>query len=166
VKAALQYTAIAVKTVVGIEDNPLRQGSGALNGKGAIELTRGMDTTKPEGSPWLNPAPAPWTMIGGEWLPWRQALIWDTAVIWGSTVDVHQKAFGTAVIWGSGYGGWDSEAVIWGSNDLVWDDSYTWGSAVIWGSDSMGKVEGDAVIWGSTDGMSQETAAWSDLGGP
>jgi serine protease AprX len=163
VKAALQYTALGVRSDLGIEEDRLRQGSGALNGKGAIELTRGMDTTRPEGSPWLNPAPAPWTMIAGEMLPWRQALIWDTAVIWGSTVDFNQKAWGTAVIWGSAYGGWDSEAVIWGSTDLVWDDSHSWSSAVIWGSGSMGTVDGDAVIWGSNDGMTEENAAWADL---
>ena len=163
VKAALQYTAFAVKTDIGIEDNPLRQGSGALNGKGAIELTRGMDTTRPEGSPWLNPAPAPWTTIAGEMLPWRQALIWDTAIIWGSTVDFNQKAWGTAIIWGSARGGWDSEAIIWGSSDLVWGDPQSWSSAIIWGSDSMGQVNGDAIIWGSTDGMTEETAAWTDL---
>ncbi len=163
VKAALQYTAIAVKTNVGIEDNPLRQGSGALNGKGAIELTRGMDTTRPEGSAWLNPAPAPWTVIAGVWLPWRQEIIWNTGVIWGSTVDINQKAWGTGVIWGSANAWDDDDGVIWGSTDLVWSDSYTWSSGVIWGSASIGTVDGEGVIWGSTEGMTEENAAWTDL---
>ena len=163
VKAALQYTAIAVRNDAGIEDNPLRQGAGALNGRGAIELTRAMDTERAEGSPWLNPTPSPWTVIAGQWLPWREQIIWDTAVIWGSTVDVNQKAWGNAVIWGSG-GAFDDDAVIWGSTDLVWSEPYTWSSAVIWGSSSVGTVEGDAVIWGSTGGMTEANSAWSDIG--
>ena len=28
-----------------------------------------------------------------------------------------------AVIWGSGYGGWDSEAVIWGSTDGMTEEN-------------------------------------------
>jgi serine protease AprX len=163
VKAALMYTAIAVRTDVGIEDDRLRQGSGALNGKGAIELTRGLDTTKPEGAPWLNPAPAPWTVIASVWLPWRQEIIWNTGVIWGSTVDVNQKAWGAGVIWGSANAWDDDDGVIWGSTDLVWSDSYTWSSGVIWGSSSVGTVEGEGVIWGSNDGMTRENAAFADL---
>lgn len=162
VKAALQYTAIAVRSNAGIEEDRLRQGAGGLNGRGAIELTSAMDTERAEGSPWLNPTPSPWTVIAGQWLPWRQEIIWDTAVIWGSTVDVNQKAWGNAVIWGSG-GAWDDDAVIWGSNDLVWSEPHTWSSAVIWGSGSIGTVEGDAVIWGSNGQMTEGNTAWKDL---
>ncbi len=38
VKGALQYTAFAVRNDLGLEYDPLRQGAGALNGRGAIEL--------------------------------------------------------------------------------------------------------------------------------
>jgi len=46
---------------------------------------------------------------------------------------------------------------------LVWSDPHTWASGVIWGSDSMGTLNGEGVIWGSTDGMTAQTAAWTDL---
>src|SRR5205823_5337175 len=38
VKAVLQYTALEIRNDAGIEYDPLRQGAGALNSKGAIEL--------------------------------------------------------------------------------------------------------------------------------
>ena len=51
VKAALHYSALAVRSDVGIEEDCLRQGSGALNGKGAIELTRGWTPRGPRAHP-------------------------------------------------------------------------------------------------------------------
>ena len=162
IKAALQYTAIDVRSNVGLAEDRLRQGAGGLNGRGAIELTRAMDTERAQGAPWLYPTPSPWTVIAGQWLPWRQEIIWDTAVIWGSTVDVNQKAWGNAVIWGSG-GAWDDDAVIWGSSDMVWSEPYTWSSAVIWGSGSIGRVDGEAVIWGSNGDLTEANTAWKDL---
>jgi subtilisin family serine protease len=161
VKAALHYTALTVRNDLGIEYDVLRRGAGGLNGRGAIELVQSMDTSAPAGAYWLGRTPWPWTSIAGEWLPWRQQVIWGTAVIWGSTLEVNQTAWGSAVIWGS-QTTW-ADAVIWGSTDPVWDDPHSWGSAVIWGSNSIGVMNDDAVIWGSTDGMTPETAAWSNL---
>jgi hypothetical protein len=168
VKAALQYTAFAVRNDVGIEYDPLREGAGALNGAGAIQLTRAMDTGSRTGSFWLSPTPSPWTRVDGDWFPWQKHIIWGNAVIWGSTVDMNHAAWDEAVIWGSHddsaviWGSHD-EAVIWGSSDLVWTDPSSWATAVIWGSDAIGTRSAssdEAVIWGSTDGMNEENTVW------
>jgi serine protease AprX len=160
VKAALHYTALDVRSEIGLEHGPLRQGAGALNGRGAIELASAMDTSVPEGAPWSRPMPLPWTAIGGETLVWKQAVVWGNAVIWGSTVEMNHTAWGTAVIWGSTntFG----TAVIWGSN-AVWTDPQSWSTAVIWGSHAIGHTDGTAVIWGSSGDMTEGTTVWKDL---
>jgi len=160
VKGVLQYSTIEVRNDLGIEYDPLRQGAGGLNGRGAIELGRAIDRSSAPGASWLDPSPSPWTVIGGETLAWKQAIIWGSAIVWGSTVPVNHPAWGSAIIWGS-HEAWD-EAIIWGSNDIVWTDPHAWGSAIIWGSDSVGRDNGSAIIWGSTGGTA-ETTAWKNL---
>jgi serine protease AprX len=163
VKAMLQYSAFGVRTDLGIEYDPLRQGAGALNGAGAVSLARAVDTTTRSGGYWLKPQPVPWTTIGGENMSWGQAVIWGNAVIWGSgTLPMSQTAWGNAVIWGSGTNWSNANAVIWGSN-VVWSDPQAWGNAVIWGSGSIGTTDGTAVIWGSTGGMTAQNTAWKDI---
>jgi hypothetical protein len=65
VKAMLQYSAFPVYNAAGLEYNPLEEGAGAINGKGAIELAKAADTSAPTGTHWLTTIPAPWTNIGG-----------------------------------------------------------------------------------------------------
>ena len=160
VKGALQYSAIEVRNDLGIEYDPLRQGAGGLNGRGAIELGRAIDGSAAPGAPWLNPSPNPWTVIGGETLLWKQAIIWGSAIVWGSTIPVNHPAWGSAIIWGS-QDVWNN-AIIWGSTDIVWTDSHAWSSAIIWGSDSIGRDNGSAIIWGSTGGTAESTV-WKNL---
>jgi serine protease AprX len=164
VKAMLQYSAVAVRNDAGLEYDVLREGAGALNGAGAVQLGRAVDTTAARGAFWLRPEPFPWTSIGGETVSWNQGVIWGSAVIWGSTVPVNQAAWGNAVIWGSGTNWANANAVIWGSN-VVWTDPQAWGNAVIWGSGSLGTTDGTAVIWGSTGGMTAQSTAWKDIDG-
>jgi serine protease AprX len=156
VKAMLQYSAIPVHDHAGGAYDPLRAGAGSINAAGAIALSRAVDTTARPGGYWLNPQPAPWTMIAGTPTAWSQAILWGEAVIWGSTLSVNHTAWSSAVIWGS-TDVW-SNAVIWGSN-VVWTDPQSWGSAVIWGSGSFGKSDGTAVIWGSTGGITADNTA-------
>ena len=61
VKALLQYTALRMRGSNGIEHDTLTQGAGALNGNGAIELARVIDTTRKVGSFWLQSAISPST---------------------------------------------------------------------------------------------------------
>jgi serine protease AprX len=160
IKGILEYTAVDVRNDLAVEYDVLRQGAGALNGKGAISLARAVDTTAQPGTPWLNPNPAPYSTIGSETLAWKQAVIWGDAVIWGETLPTNQLAWGSAVIWGENIT-W-SDAVIWGESE-VWSDPQSWGSAVIWGEAAIGTTDGSAVIWGETNGMTEASTAWKDI---
>ena len=160
VKAALHYTAFAVRNDYGLEYDPLRQGAGGLNGKGAIELAQAMDTSAPYGTTWVNPLPLPWTTIGDESVAWKQTVIWGDAVIWGSTVDVNRTAWGSTVIWGDSVT-WGS-TVIWGDS-IIWTDPQSWSNAVIWGSDTIGHSDGSTVIWGDSAGITESNTVWKDL---
>src|SRR6185503_1479819 len=52
-KAVLQYSAVGVRDANGLEYNALREGAGALNPKGAIEIAQSIDTSTPIGKYWL-----------------------------------------------------------------------------------------------------------------
>jgi serine protease AprX len=160
-KAILQYTAVDVKDASGTSYEPLRQGGGALNAKGAIDLARAIDTSTATGETWLTTSPSPWTKIGTDYLTWKQAVIWGVSIVDGASVNFNQQAWANAVIWGVDTTTW-SNAVIWGVN-LVWSDPQSWANAVIWGVDNIGVTNGDAVIWGVTGGLTNETTAWGNL---
>jgi serine protease AprX len=162
VKAMLQYSAFGVRKN-GIEYEPLVAGAGAVNGKGAIELARAADTSAAPGTPWLTAIPAPWTSIGGEYLAWKQVVVWGTQVGWGNAVALNQQAWGSVVVWGTT----DvtlADVVVWGT-DLVWTDPQSWANVVVWGTDVLGVIMGDVVVWGVTGGLTPETTAWAELEG-
>lgn len=159
VKGALQYSALAVRDDLGVPYNPLRQGAGAINGRGAIQLAQSVDTSDPEGAFWLKTVPSPWTTIAGETHTWNQGIIWGSGIIWGATIDVNQQAWATGIIWGADVT-WGS-GIIWGAN-AVWTNPETWSAGIIWGSTSVGAVNGNGIIWGAT-GSGPESTAWKDL---
>jgi len=162
VKAILQYTAVGIHDDAGIEYDPLRKGAGSLNAKGAIDLGRAIDTSRPTGSWWLTTSPYHWTTIGGETLTWNQAIVWGSAIVGGSTIGTHETSWGTAIVWGS-TNTWSS-AIVWGSN-IVWTNPQSWANAIVWGSDTIGQSNGTAIVWGSTNGMTAQSAAWKNLSG-
>jgi serine protease AprX len=163
IKATLQYTAFNVRDAAGAEYDALRQGGGALNTKGAIDLGRAIDTSAQTGEMWLTSPPSPWTRIAGSDLTWKQAVIWGVAAVEGASMNFNQPAWANAVIWGVDTTTW-SNAVIWGVN-VVWTDPQSWANAVIWGVDNIGMTDGDAVIWGVTGGLTPGTTAWGTLEG-
>ena len=162
-KAILQYTAFDVRNASGASYEALRQGGGALNAKGAIDMSRAIDTSAATGDMWLTTAPSTWTKIGSDYLTWKQAVIWGVSIVQGASLNFNQQAWANAVIWGVDTTTW-SNAVIWGVN-LVWTDPQSWANAVIWGVDNIGVTEGDAVIWGVTGGLTPGTVAWGHLEG-
>lgn len=172
VKAVLHYTAFEIRDSEGVEYDPLRQGAGALNTKGATELAQAIDTSAAPGTWWLSPVPRPWTRIGGQDLAWKQGVIWGTEIIWGTTISVNHSAWTTNVVWGSrGEIIWGThDEIIWGTHDeiiwgtnLVWTDAQRWADEIIWGTDTIGVGTDDAVLWGATGGLSEDTVAWRDL---
>src|SRR4029078_3406804 len=65
VKALLQYSALRLDDDLGVTSDTLRQGAGALNVGGAIDLAKAVDTSAPVGSWWLTSGVNTFTTIDG-----------------------------------------------------------------------------------------------------
>jgi serine protease AprX len=176
VKAILQYTA---ETSPG--SDPLTQGAGYLNARGAIELARHLAAG---GS-----AQAP------DMTRWSRGLIWGNRLVEGGELTADANAWPSNVTWGASYTP-DGRAVSWGlrcndaacsstngrwrlenapSRNVVWGSicggnncSVPWtfalvssasdGETVVWGTAD----DGETVVWGTTDG---ETVVWGTAEG-
>ena len=158
VKAILEYTALPLQG-----ENPLAQGTGGLNGAGAVLLAESIDPGRPVGAWWLTSGVQPWTVIEGRSFPWSQSIIWGNRVAAGEVVFANHFAWNETVIWGTNdsdtviWGTTDADTVIWGTTDVVWDDTSVWSQTVIWGTGLLGTIDGsgvldqDTVIWGTID---------------
>jgi len=166
IKAILQYTSGIYPAY-----DPLTEGAGFLNAKGAVELARYLTTPAtgayPDSTGW------------GKQLIWGNRLVkgghlaananaWSTAVTWGATT----TPAGATIWWGDG-GKWRIDRgtvrnVVWGTicggADCLsqWSvDSVTaaiGGETVVWGTTN----GGETVVWGTTDGG--ETVVWGTTG--
>jgi serine protease AprX len=160
VKAMLQYSSVSVKDPQGVEYEPLVEGAGAINAKGAIDLARFAETSAPVGTPWLRHTPAPRTTIAGDSLAWKQVVVWGTVFVWGTAIiDLNQQAWGSVFVWGTNTT--LGNVFVWGT-DIVWTDPHSWADVVVWGTDMMGFITGDVVVWGTTGGTA-DTTAWGNL---
>jgi serine protease AprX len=162
VKAILQYT-----SQVDPDYDPLTQGAGFLNARGAVRLAQYF--AAPSGT---YPSPAGWServiwgnrlMKGGRLAVASNA--WPTNVTWGANrtpngvrVNLGLTRMGN-VVWGSECGGADCEGP-WTVEGASADDSVVWGTddadSVVWGTD-----DGDSVVWGtSCSDPSCEPVVW------
>jgi serine protease AprX len=158
VKAVLQYT-----SQVHSRYDPLTQGAGFLNAKGAMTLARAL-TAPPDV---LHSVSNSWSrrliwgsrlLTGGRLT--SDANAWSTDVAWGAATTPSgqnvnwglgwQPAEGRNVVWGSACGGADCTGpwTVEGAND---DDSVVWGTSdadsVVWGT-----TDDDSVVWGTSCG--------------
>ena len=156
VKAVLEYTAQIYPSY-----DPLTEGAGFLNAKGAVDLARYL--AAPVTSDY--PSTADWSkrlIWGNQMLSPRRlspdASTWSTGVTWG-VGPRPQGDFVQNVVWGSACGGddcqrpWtveaanDDDSVVWGTNDA---DSVVWGTSdddsVVWGT-SCGDPACEPVMW-------------------
>lgn len=183
VKAILQYTA-----QIYPDHDPLTEGAGFLNAKGAVELARYFAAgvaTYPSSADWGR------RIIWGNklvtaGLPLPGANAWPRNVSWGSSVtpDGRPIEFGVRcttadcaasagsawtlavfrnAVWGALCGGADCGATwtvgLFGAAD---GDTVVWGTAD--GGDTVvwGTVDADTVVWGTADG---DTVVWgTDMG--
>lgn len=154
VKAILQYTAQIYPAY-----DPLTEGTGFLNAKGAIELARYFSSS----SSGAHPSSA----------DWGSRLIWGNHLVEGGRLTGEVNAWGLDVTWGATAtpGG---AAVEWGvicASDTCDGEGATWdpwrvgdneSSNVVWGAacggaDCTHDVNGDPVVWGTSDG---DTVVW------
>jgi serine protease AprX len=142
VKAILEYTAEAHPNY-----DPLTEGAGFLNAKGAVELAQALATPSPD----RHATP----------LEWSGRLIWGNQVVAGGRLVADANAWGADVIWGTKTTP-IGESVVWGTTcdgadcDGQWridvanaEQSVVWGTAddesVVWGT-----VDDESVVWGTS----------------
>jgi serine protease AprX len=162
IKAILQYTA-----QVYADYDPLTQGAGFLNAKGAVTLARYL------GSPSSADYPDSTT--------WGARIIWGNRLFQGGRFTQSANAWGTDVTWGAAStpggqgiewgvlcsgascedvtGTWrwgDAQAlnVVWGPACDGADCLSTWSAEAVWGTSD----EGDTVVWGTAD--EGDTVVW------
>jgi serine protease AprX len=162
-KAILQFTAQTY------DYDPLTQGAGFLNAKGAVELARYFADAKP-GDPY--PMSADWSrhviwgnyeLAGGVLAPdstaWSNEIVWGTDqtvsganIVWGTlceTSECDTLVWGTGreIVWGTG------REIVWGTGrEIVWGTGreIVWGTArnIVWGT-FCGGANCDDVVWGT-----------------
>jgi len=163
VKAVLQYTA-----EVNAYADPLTQGAGFLNAKGAVQLAKYLaapaTTSYPSTTGWSR------RLIWGDYLVkngrlTHQASAWRTDVMWGAST----VPSGAPVEWGVLCANWScsnvsgpwsgtgsARNVVWGNLCGGGDCTRTWSLAAV-----SGASDGDTVVWGTTD--DGETVVWGTI---
>lgn len=167
VKAILQYTAQEYPA-----HDPLTEGAGFLNARGAVELARyfaGQLSAYPSSPDWSTRIV--WgnrRVSGGRLTP--DANAWPRSVLWGSSsgADGQPVEFGltcATVTCDDGGTSWTLASfrnVVWGPMCGGADCGGTWtvglfgtsdGDTVVWGTSD----DGDTVVWGTADG---DTVVW------
>jgi serine protease AprX len=159
VKAILQYTA-----EVDPDYEPLTQGAGFLNAKGAVELA--VHLTAPATLPY--PDVSTWSRHiiwanhitrDGTFTP--DATAWSLAVTWGDEL----TADGLPVTWGTKDGG------PWQTTELLLAPNVVWGIlcggldcvAITWNAELLSATsdgEGDTVVWGAIIDGEEDTVVW------
>ena len=152
VKAILQYTS---ETYDGYD--PLTEGAGFLNAKGAVELAQFF--AAPDGS----------DPTSGDW---SASLIWGTRLVRGGRLTADASAWSTGVTWGASttasglpidwgvIGPLDrwtmmssaSQNVVWGTTCGGADCGGPWNHGAVFGTS-----DDETVVWGTSD---EETVVW------
>jgi serine protease AprX len=146
VKAILQYTA---QPYAGYD--PLTQGAGFLNAKGAVELAAYLAA----------PAGVPYPDTAG----WSERIIWGNQHVAAGPFDASASAWSSGVTWGAPLTpngqpitlSTTSFNVVWGLLCGGHDCPGPWSVGTI-GPTSTG--EGDTVVWGTSGGTEADTVVW------
>ena len=178
VKAMLQYSATRLRDANGAPYDELTQGSGEVNGVGAVTLAYYADTTKAPGTYWLTAGVSESSTFGGVEELWSQSVIWGTRLVTGSSlVQLNQFAWADNIVWGTGemdnivWGTvneddnivWgtmlDGDNIVWGTSlflgnaafgdNIVWGTAMNWDDNIVWGTGLVGVFTGDNIVWGT-----------------
>jgi subtilisin family serine protease len=138
VKAILEFTSLPLSST-----DLLSQGTGGLNGGGAVQLAEAIDPSRAVGTWWLTTAVDPSTVVDGQPCVWSQSLVWGNTLVWGDSIFEHQLAWNQSVLWGDSIVWGDS--LVWGNTDLVWDTPEAWSQSIVWGDGYIG-ISGNAIL--------------------
>jgi len=143
VKAILQYTA------QDYDYDPLTQGAGFLNIKGAVDLARFLKSPQ-AGQPY--PSSAAWSktilwgnhkLTSGVIKPGGSA--WAITTVWGASRDRE----GDNIVWGTRCETRECDNIVWGTfaelDNIVWGTFDREGDNIVWGTIQ----EGDNIVWGT-----------------
>jgi serine protease AprX len=190
VKAMLQYSATRLRDRDGVSYDELTQGSGEVNGVGAMTLAYLADTTKARGTYWLTSGVSESTTFGGVDEAWSQSLIWGTRLVSGSSlIQLNQFAWADNIVWGTGemdnivWGTLRDDNIVWGTmldgdnivwgtslfvgnaafgDNIVWGTAMSWDDNIVWGTNLLGVYAGDNIVWGTmVDGA--DNIVWGTL---
>jgi serine protease AprX len=163
VKAILQFTA---ETRDGY--NPLTQGAGFLNARGAVELAQSL-TAAALAATSTGPA-----TIEQDRTPWSRQVIWGNHRIAGGQLSPAANAWRTDVMWGSGQAP-DGNPIVLGTTPGGEDgpaatDSFVWSTAcsdracddVVWGT----ARESDGIDWRVTRDQESDPSTTAGTGSP
>jgi serine protease AprX len=136
VKAILEYTAQAYPNY-----DPLTEGAGFLNAKGAVELAQALATASPD----RQATP----------MEWSGRLIWGNRVVSGGRLTADANAWGADVTWGTETTP-IGQSVVWGTTCDGADCDGQWSidvandeASVVWGT-----ADDQSVVWGTADEVS------------
>ncbi|MGB2717049.1 MAG: S8 family serine peptidase [Vicinamibacterales bacterium] len=168
VKAVLQFTAVPVLNADGQSYEPLAQGAGQVNGRGAISLAYAVNTEIPVGHPWLRTHVRPSSVIAGDELAWSETLVWRDSTIRGSdALTIHSEFWDDNIVWGTGCDTDDAQCVatVWGAaadvNNIVWGTGLTWAEDLVWRNRVVGFLsEDDNIVWGTIAGLTEDNIVW------
>jgi Subtilase family len=190
VKAMLQYSATKLRDQNGEQYDGLTQGSGEVNGAGAMTLASFADTTMAPGSYWLTSGVPESTTFSGVDEPWSQSVIWGTRLVTGSSIiELNQFAWGDNIVWGTGemdnivWGTFRDDNIVWGTmlggdnivwgtslflgnatfgDNIVWGTAMSWDDNIVWGTGLVGMFTDDNIVWGTMlDGA--DNIVWGTL---
>lgn len=170
-KAVLQYTAITVKQSNGQPFEPLAQGAGQVNGRGAVALALAINTDMRLGQGWMRAHVRPVSVIDGDQLEWSQALVWNDSIIRGSDVlTVHSQLWDDNIVWGTGCDTDDAQCVttVWGAasdvDNIVWGTGLAWAEDIVFGNRVIGLLVGDDnIVWGTIAGLTEDNIVWGTI---
>jgi serine protease AprX len=154
-KAVVEFTAIPVKDGAHKPYDAFTQGTGGINGSGAVKFASAIDTSQPVGAKWLLAGMPFKSTIGHVPYRWAQTILWGPHhVIGDGILDENRIAWATNIVWGSGV---DDYNIVWGNaadeeDNIVWgtsydeDDNIVWGTNIVW---STAYDEDDNIVWGT-----------------
>jgi len=182
VKALVEYTATPLADATsGARYDVLTQGTGEINGEGAVRLAASVDPRVGVGSAWTAGTES-YSIFGGEPVDWAQNILWGNYLVGGDVALIRSLAWDENIVWGTAIER-DGENIVWGSfvgelsgyDNIVWGsvrfdsatDNIVWGSVaewadnIVWGSGYLGYADGDTILWGAARGS--DNIVWGSV---
>ncbi len=143
-KAIIEYTA------QNYGYDPLTQGAGFLNAKGAVDIARFLYTAR-----------------AGQRYPsnlaWSKTILWGNRKVKNGVIKPAGTAYAIGTVWGA-VSDQSGDNIVWGSqcndadcDNIVWGSNNMDGDNIVWGSDD---GDGDNIVWGTRADGNSDNIVW------